>query len=52
MGGHGQGVGPGAITRWSALLFGYMILAGPGVMAPRRQLVRLAHLLSSLSGYA
>jgi hypothetical protein len=37
----GGGGHPATITRWSALAFGYVTLAGPGMMAPRRQLVRL-----------
>ncbi|WP_433182300.1 protein kinase domain-containing protein [Actinoallomurus sp. CA-150999] len=32
---------PDAVTRWGAAAFAWVILAGPGVMAPRRQLVRL-----------
>jgi hypothetical protein len=32
---------PDAVTRWSAAAFAWVTLAGPGVMAPRRQLVRL-----------
>jgi hypothetical protein len=34
-------VGSGAVTKWTAVVFAYTILAGPRVMAPRRQLVRL-----------
>ncbi|GAB3984839.1 hypothetical protein GCM10029978_095700 [Actinoallomurus acanthiterrae] len=32
---------PDAVIRWGAAAFAWVILAGPGVMAPRRQLVRL-----------
>ncbi|MCO6007524.1 serine/threonine protein kinase [Actinoallomurus purpureus] len=32
---------PDAVTRWSAVAFALVTLAGPGIMAPRRQLVRL-----------
>ncbi|MEV5754075.1 serine/threonine-protein kinase [Actinoallomurus sp. NPDC052308] len=32
---------PDAVARWSAAVFACVTLAGPGVMAPRRQLVRL-----------
>jgi hypothetical protein len=38
--------GSGAITKWTAVAFAYMILAGPRVMAPRRQLVRLLSALA------
>jgi hypothetical protein len=40
---HVYGRGPGAetITRMTAVTFGYVLLAGPRMMAPRRQLVRL-----------
>ncbi|MFL6054071.1 MAG: hypothetical protein ACJ72W_14310, partial [Actinoallomurus sp.] len=34
-------VWPDAVTRWSAAVFAWVTLAGPGVMGPRRQLVRL-----------
>jgi hypothetical protein len=39
-------VASGAITKWTAVVFAYMILAGPRVMAPRRQLVRLLSALA------
>jgi hypothetical protein len=39
-------VGSGAVTKGTAVVFGYMILAGPRVMAPRRQLVRLLSALA------
>ena len=38
--------GSGAVTKWTAVVFGYMILAAPRVMAPRRQLVRLLSALA------
>jgi eukaryotic-like serine/threonine-protein kinase len=37
----GGTLGPGTITKGAAFAFGYATLAGPGMMAPRRQLVRL-----------
>jgi hypothetical protein len=38
--------GSGVVTKWTAVAFAYMILAGPRVMAPRRQLVRLLSALA------
>jgi predicted Ser/Thr protein kinase len=32
---------PDAVLRWSAVAFAWVMLAGPGVLAPRRQVVRL-----------
>jgi hypothetical protein len=40
-GGYGKPIGPSSIPRLSAVAFGYMMLAAPRDMAPRRQLVRL-----------
>ncbi|MDN3358856.1 serine/threonine-protein kinase [Actinomadura sp. DC4] len=37
----GGTIGSGATTKWTAFAFAYTLLAGPRVMAPRRQLVRL-----------
>lgn len=37
----GGPVGPGTITKCTAIAFAYVMLAGPRALAPRRQLVRL-----------
>jgi hypothetical protein len=43
---HSATIGPDVITKGTAFVFGAMTLAGPRVMAPRRQLVRVLSALA------
>ncbi len=45
-------IGSGAVTKWTAFVFAYTTLAGPRVMAPRRQLVRVLSALARGRGAA
>jgi hypothetical protein len=45
-GAHNAVIGPGEVTKGTAFVFGYLTLAAPRAMAPRRQLVRVLSALA------